>query len=172
MQNLRACVGHEMTWAQRHTLIVPEYELRDGQETVGTLRFRSAFGSLATAEGADGCWTFKRVGFFRTRATVRTCGADNDIAVFKNNTWSNGGTIEKVGECSFQASTNNWSSRYDIANAAGDSLIHYESRFSIINPKRVIVIQPAAAESDELPWLALFGWYLLVMLQFDCAGAV
>jgi hypothetical protein len=171
MQSFRECIGHELIWMQRHTLVAHKYELRNGQETAATLRFRSAFGSLATGECAEGCWTFKRVGFFRTRATARACGTDNDIAEFKNNTWSSGGTIAQVDGTTFQASTNFWSSKYDIASATGDSLIHYESRFGILNPKRVIVIQPSAMELDQLPWLALFGWYLLVMLQSDAAAA-
>jgi hypothetical protein len=170
LQYLRDCIGHELVWAQRHTLVVPEYELRDRQETAATLCFRSAFGTLATVESADGCWSFKRVGFLRTRATCRKCGADSDSAVFRNDTWSNGGTIERNDGASYRASTNFWSSKFDIANAAGDSLIHYESRFGIINPKRVIVVQPAAAGLDDLPWLTLFGWYLLVMLQSDGGG--
>ena len=61
---------------------------------MATLRFRSIWGSLATAESADGCWTFKRVGFLQTRATIRTCESEDEIAVFKNNSWTGGGTLE------------------------------------------------------------------------------
>ena len=43
-----------------------EYELRAGDMLAATLRFRSSFGSFATAEDGDGCWTFKRVGFWQT----------------------------------------------------------------------------------------------------------
>jgi hypothetical protein len=167
MKSFRDCVGRDLIWKQRHTIVVPEYELLDGQETVAEIRFRSASGSLATAECADGCWTFKRVGFFQTRATVRICGAENDIAVFKNSTWSNGGTIVQADGTTFQASTNFWNSRFDIASATGDSIVHYESQFGIVNPKRIIIIQPAVADLRELPWLALFGWYLRVILESD-----
>jgi hypothetical protein len=69
------------------------YELRAGDDLVATLRFRSAFGSFATAETAEDCWTFKRVGFWKTHVTVRRCGADEDLAVFHNNTWNGGGTM-------------------------------------------------------------------------------
>jgi hypothetical protein len=69
------------------------YELRAGDEVMATLRFRSLMGTLATGESADGCWTFKRVGFLQASATVRSCGSDSDIAAFKHNTWSGGGTL-------------------------------------------------------------------------------
>ena len=171
MRSLRDCSGRELTWKQKHRLFAPVYELYDGQEVIATLTFRSAFGSLAAAECVDGCWTFKRTGFFRTRVTVRKCGADADIAVFKNATWSRGGTIEQAGGPSFQASTNLWNSRCDIATSAGETLIHYESRFGIVHPKRVVVVQPAAAAWEESPWLTLFGMYLIRMLQSDDVAA-
>src|SRR5262245_7015447 len=31
------------------------FELRDGEEVLGTLKFRNLFGSFATGESADGC---------------------------------------------------------------------------------------------------------------------
>ena len=85
-----------------------EYELRADDEVIATLRFRSSFGTFATAESADGCWTFKRIGFWKTKATIRACGSETEIAFFKNNTWSGGGTLELSDGRKFQATTNLW----------------------------------------------------------------
>jgi hypothetical protein len=71
-----------------------EFELRAGEATIASLEFRSTFGSLASAESGDGSWTFKRVGFWRSHVTVRESGSETDLAVFRNNTWSAGGTLE------------------------------------------------------------------------------
>jgi hypothetical protein len=71
-----------------------DYELRSDADLLATLTFRNMFGTFATAESADGCWTFKRVGFWQNRASIRACGSDTDVAVFKNNTWDRGGTLE------------------------------------------------------------------------------
>ena len=64
-------VGEDLEWSQSG-LLGSEYELCRGSDVIGTLKFRSAFGSLATASVDLGCWTFKRMGFLQTRATVRT----------------------------------------------------------------------------------------------------
>ena len=50
---------------------------------LATLRFRSSSGSLATAESAEGCWTFKRVGFLQTRVTIRPLAADTNCWMTK-----------------------------------------------------------------------------------------
>ena len=58
-------IGRKLEWVQPSAWKM-QYELRAGDELIATLRFRSSFGSFATAESADGCWTFKRVGFWQT----------------------------------------------------------------------------------------------------------
>src|SRR5713101_9812039 len=63
---IEQCVGKTLAWIQPRFLS-SAYELRLGEEVVGVLAFRNAWGSLATAEATDGCWTFKRLGFLRTR---------------------------------------------------------------------------------------------------------
>ena len=96
MLKITELIGQESRWTQPHASKM-EYELRARDVIAATLSFRSSFGSFATATSADGTWTFKRVGFWQTRATVRADGAEADLAVFKNNTWSGGGTLELPG---------------------------------------------------------------------------
>ena len=92
MLKLQELVGTELRWVQPHAL-QREFELRSGEHTAGTLAFRSAFGSLASATTDEGQWTFKRVGFWRSHVTVRAAGSDTDLAVFRNDTWTAGGTL-------------------------------------------------------------------------------
>ncbi|HYM81602.1 MAG TPA: hypothetical protein VEY91_09350, partial [Candidatus Limnocylindria bacterium] len=93
MRKIGDVVDRPLKWSQPSALSM-QYELRAGDELAATLRFRSMFGSFATGESADGCWTFKRVGFWQTRATIRACDSETEIAAFRNNTWSGGGTLE------------------------------------------------------------------------------
>ena len=153
-----------------------EYELRAGEETIAALRFRSAFGSFATGEsgslhgGPCGCWTFKRVGFFRTHVTVRDCGTDKDIATFHNNTWSGGGTLLLSGGRRCAASTNYWATNLEFKNEAGELLLRIKSS-SQLEFNGTLEIQPAARAMPELPWLVILGWYLIVMMFNDAAAA-
>jgi len=100
-------IDRELKWVQPSAWKM-QYELRTGDELIATLRFRSSFGSFATAESEDGCWTFKRVGFWRTRATIRGCESETNIAMFKNNTWSGGGALELPDGRKVLATTNFW----------------------------------------------------------------
>jgi hypothetical protein len=167
MRHLADVIHGELHWKQPR-LFDSSYELAAGDDVVATLSFRSTFGSFATAETADGSWTFKRVGFWRTRATVRESGAPNDLAVFEHDTWSGGGTLSIAGGPRVQVTTNFWQSRIEFQFEDGTVLFRYEPE-GIIRHGAALTIEPAGARMRELPWLLAFGWYLVVMIQHDMA---
>lgn len=168
MRRIAELVGQPLTWEQPSALKM-DYELRtEGGEPAATLRFRSSFGSFATAEGADVCWTFKRIGFFRTRVTIRACGSDNDIASFKNNTWSNGGTLELADGRMFQATTNSWQTKFGFETESGEKLIEFEQS-GLLRLSVTVEIHPSAATMAELPLMVTLGCYLIVMMNTDTA---
>jgi hypothetical protein len=170
MKKITSLMDRELKWVQPNTFKL-EYELRADDELAATLRFRSSFGSLATAESADGCWTFKRVGFWQTRATVRHCGADVDIATFKNNTWKGGGTLELPDGRKFLANTNFWQTQYEFKTETGEKLFGYRNIGGVLNLSAQVQIEPQVISLPELPWMVMLGWYLALMLHRDSAAA-
>ena len=162
--------GQELRWKQAHALKM-EYELRRRDVTAATLRFRSSFGSLATAESGDGSWTFKRVGFWQTRATVRAVGAEADLAVFKNQTWNGGGSLELPDGRKYPANTNFWATQYEFLTEQGKPLIRYQRVAGFLHLSSQVEIPEWSKELVEMPWLAAFGWYLTVMLYMDMSAA-
>ncbi len=171
MKSIFTLIDRELKWVQTQAMKM-EYELQDGDEVAATLRFRSSFGSFATAESADGCWTFKRVGFWQPRVTIRACGSEQDIAIFKNNTWSDGGTLEMADGRKYPASTNFWMTEYAIAAEGGAPLLKYRQIKGFLHMSAHVQILPEAASLAELPWLAALGWYLTIMMQNDSAAVV
>ena len=170
MKSIRNLIGAELKWYQPH-ILSRQYELQVSGELAATLCFRSSFGSLATAESADGCWSFKRTGFWQTRVTIRRCDVDEDIAVFRNNTWTGGGTLELPDGRTFRANTNFWMTEFEFTTDAGESLVKYRRIGGILHCSSMVHIEPAAASLDELPWLVALGWYLTLMMHADSAAA-
>lgn len=171
MKRLSEVSDRDLKWLQPHTL-KQEYELRAGDEVVATLRFKTAFGSLATAESADGCWTFKRVGFWHPRVTVRACGDETDIAVFKNRTWNNGGTLELPDGRRYLADLNFWATRYEFTTETDEVLLRYTSIGGFAHFSAKVDVMPDFARLAELPWLVMLGWYLRILISWDSAAAV
>jgi hypothetical protein len=171
MMKITELVGHELRWVQPRALKM-EYELQADGVVAATLRFRSSFGSFATAASAEGIWTFKRVGFWHTKATVRANGAPADLAAFKNNTWSGGGTLELSDGRKYPANTNFWATQYEFKRETGEPLITFKKIKGVLHLSSTVEIHGLSKEIVEMPWLVSLGWYLTVMMYMDSAGAV
>ncbi len=125
-------------------------------------------GSFATAVTGDGSWTFKRVGFWRTRVTVCVAGTDAEIATFHNNTWKGGGTLELPDGRRLRANTNMWGSTYAFKAETGAPLVRYRKiggPFHLSSFTEVV-----AGTTPELPWLPGLGWYLAIKMNDDAAA--
>lgn len=165
MKKISELTSQELKWVQPSALKM-HYELRAGDVLAATMNFRSSWGSLATGNSADGCWTFKRVGFLHTRVTIRECGQEVDIAVFRNKTWSGGGTLELSDGRKLQANTNGWQNKLEFKNDAGETILKFNGG-GLIHLTAAVEIGSEAHKMVELPWLVMLGWYLTVMMSMD-----
>jgi hypothetical protein len=168
MRHLAGVVHGKLHWVQPH-VFDRAYDLRSGDETVATLRFRSAFGSLATGTSADGSWTFKRIGFCDTRATVRREDSPDNLAVFEHRTWSAGGTLTMPVRRSIRVTTNFWQSKIEFLTDDDAVLFRYLTE-GFVRQESQLEVMPPLLRMPELPWLILFGWYLVVMMHDDSAA--
>jgi hypothetical protein len=100
--------------------------------------------------------------------TVRLCGGDSDIASFKNNTWSGGGTLELWDGRLFPATTNLWQTKLEFQNESRNTLIQFKSG-GLLHQSAKVEIQPGAIGTPELPFIMMLGWYLIVMISSDSA---
>ena len=168
MNKISEISDQPLKWEQPSALKM-NYELRANDEVTGTLRFRSSFGSFATAKSPEGCWTFKRVGFWQTRVTIRRCDSDADIATFQNNTWSGGGTLQFPDGRIFRATTNFWQTRLEFQTESGSTLLQFQSA-GILHLSATVQIPNGSAALPELPLLVMLGWYLIVMMNMDSSS--
>ena len=158
--------SHGLKWAE---VSARQHELRAGDELVATLKLQSGFGTLAKAESGDGCFTFKRVGFWQSRASIRACDSDAEVALFTNNTWQSGGTLEFPGGTRYKATTNAWMTRLEFRSESEEQLVgfHYGGLF---RRKADVEVSSAALQDPHLHLLVTFGWYLAIMLSNDAAA--
>ena len=171
MMKMAELIGQELNWMQPHALKM-EYELYAGNTVAANLLFRSSFGSFATATSLDGSWTFKRVGFWQTKVTIRASGAETDLAFFKNNTWNGGGTLEFPGGRKYLANTNFWATQFEFTKETGEALISYKNIGGMLHMSSCVKIHALAKDIPEMPWMVSLGWYLTVMMYMDSAAVV
>lgn len=149
------------SWTKR------EYTLATNEQPVATLRFSSALGNAATAQSADGCWTFDRSGVLNRQTTIRPCNQEEQIGLFRDKTWGNGGTLVLEGR-SYKLTTNVWMSRFEILDAEEQPLIRFHKGGVIRDNARVEI---AAPQEPNIALLTLFGWYIILILEEEAGSA-
>ena len=96
-----------------------------------------------------------------------------DLAVFRNNTWTGGGSLELPDGRKFFATSNFWQSKLEFRTAdSADSrpLVEFQNR-GLLHTEFVVKIHPEVNAMPELPWILMLGCYLAVMLQCDSMAA-
>jgi len=170
LQQIRAFAGRELKWV-RPSLMSLDYELQHAEECIGTLRFRSSWGTLATAESGEGCWTFKRVGFMQTSATIRACGSEAEIAAFRNHAWTGGGALELPDGREYRANSNFWMTKFGFTTAAGEPVVEFQQIGGLLKLSATVEIHPDATAIAELPWMVMLGWYITVLQHRDAGSS-
>ena len=167
MKPMDQVVARGLTWVQPRALR-NEYQLIADGKTLASLRWEKAFGSLATAEAADGRWTFKRVGFLRPRVTVRAEGSEADVATLEPG-WMGSGVLQfSDGHRYRWANTSFWGGEWAFASEAGTVLVRFLPGYS--RKKRGTVhVESEARTLQHLSLLLLLGWYLVVLMAQDTA---
>jgi hypothetical protein len=166
---LAGLANRPLTWTQPHAL-TPAHELRNGEALLGTLEFRSRFGTLAYAKIENDCWTLKRLGFLKTRVEIRTCDSEKEFATFHNATWTGGGTLALKDGRELRANTNFWHSRYEFVDDRDNPIVRYASG-GFIKTTGEMEILPAGIGLPELSCIVMLGWYLVIMMRNDGATA-
>lgn len=144
------------------------YALRSSANLLGGLRFESAWGSLATADSVGHRWTFKRVGFFNTRVTVREPNRTDNVAVFTPS-WTGGSLRMGHGVVFEWRATGMWSFEHGWFRSDGAEVLRVRPS-SLSKVEADVVVAPLARGVQELELLSLLSFYLLLLAAEDAAA--
>lgn len=176
MEPIRNAKNIPLYWVQPKTM-ARFYLLHGGDHELASLDFQSAFGSLAIADTAEHTWSFKRMGFFNPRITVRLPDEETDLATFEPRWTGTEGTLSLAGGRTFQwRASNFWATKFAFLDSAGEPLLLFmegseQGRLSdLFKTQALLEITPAGWQVAELDLLVTLGWYLLILYHEDAAA--
>lgn len=178
MDQFAEITGPELFWAQPKTF-ERWFELRTPAASLaGLLVWEKALGTLATASTKGIQWSFKRVGFWNPRITIRRLGQENDQGIFYPRFFGNG-TLEMSSGRQFRwEALNFWATQWGFFNSHEDqALVKFlpgseKSGLREIFKNQAIVEIDPVRQTDELPLLITLGWYLIILRQDDSTTAI
>jgi hypothetical protein len=147
------------------------YVLHASSRRMATLTFRSPAGSFAVGHSADGSWSFERVGSQPTMVTIRAEGEPGELAMFEHHNPNDRGTLRLTGERSLIVATSHWRSQIEFQRADQQPLFRCRMQ-GVRRSIAELQVLPVLEGIREVPWLLMFGGYLVVMMHEDAtAGA-
>lgn len=146
------------------------FVLHQDERVFATLDWRSAFGTLAVATTVGGSWTFKRVGFWSPRVTVRREGAPEDEGVFRPTGWcGSSGELRLANEPPlFFEREGFWSATWRFRDAAGATLVRIGDVSGVFRRRAAVMLSDKA--DPHAPLLSCLLWYLAVLTHDDEAA--
>lgn len=147
------------------------YELRDAGETLGSIRWRGLFGSIAEAQYGNHRWNFKRGGFLRPRVTVREASSETDLAVLEFG-WNASGVLTTSDGARYRwQRAGFWSRRFAFTDDSGLELIGFEAAFGIVRRTGNVQVHGQARKMRDFGLLVTLGWYVLMLITDDESSA-
>jgi hypothetical protein len=178
MESITRAFSLHAEWIQPKTM-ERRFELRTGNLLYATLQFTKLTGSLATATSSEGVWTFKRVGFFNPRVTIRKEGSETDIALYTPKWSGASGNLQLADGPAYQwRHANFWSTRMEWTSPSGTVLVAFHSGIEnsritdMFKIQAGVTLSTEARHLQELDLLVLFGWYLMILHHDDSTAAV
>lgn len=169
VRSIRDLAGRTVVWRQPSQLR-PEYEMVLGEEVVATLRWRKNVGTNAVARSPDGTWSLKAAGFINPRVTIRLPNSDYDFAVFRARNMGEG-VLEAMGDQRFiWRCVNFWQNTWAFFDTEGDRLVTIKPDAAAVKLGAQLSIEAKAAGHQEIGYLVVLGWYLLVLMAEDAVA--
>jgi hypothetical protein len=169
-------IGSRADWVQPRSS-ERRFELRGDGWVFGRLEFRSWGGSLAYARMSEGVWTFKRVGFFDARVTVRRSDDEVDLASFRPRLSGSGTLNGPAGSALHWSQASFWRScwifrdavdTFDVEFRPGAGKTTLADRFKT---QVTVELRRVEAHRDVLPIVVPLGLYLILLQEEDAAAA-
>jgi hypothetical protein len=175
MERITELAGRHAEWVQPSSN-QRYYELHGDSLVMASLRFRSAFGTLAVAKTANESWTFKRVGFITIRVTARRADEEGDMAVYAPRFWGEGVLRFSDDATLLWRPTNFWATQWAFGLPDGGLVLEFKTGIpherlkDIFKTQATVEIMDVPEWRSRLPLLLPLGFYLFIMHHEDAAA--
>ncbi len=169
-RSIRDLAGRTALWRQPSQLR-QEYEMVVGEEIVATLRWRKNVGTCAVARSPDGTWSFKAAGFLTPRVTIRLPNSDYDFAVFRSQGTGEGMLEAMAGQRFPWRCVSFWQNTWAFFDTDGDRLVTIRPDSGGLKLGAQVNIELKASAHQEIGYITILGWYLMVLIADDFATA-
>ncbi len=161
MRTIASMVGRELQWTQP-SIFRRQYELRSGDIVVARLEWVKFFAMKARAESADGHWLFDKTGIWKSTIVVRTKEDETPLMTFTENWFGKKQQVMLPHGKTLLLQSDLFAWKSTLTTSTGEPIVEMK-RHSLWGNAYDVHLRRAGTSYEELPWLVLLQWYLLVL---------
>jgi hypothetical protein len=143
------------------------YELRFGDELLGTINMQKLFSDRAEAASADGVWSFERQGLFK-RKTIARLQNDALVASYQPRFFKQGGTLTIGKDEVLNVKLGIFRNTLDVYSRFDERIIHFKNH-GVFRHRSEITFSQSAKNIQQFPLIVFLSCYILLIAQRDAA---
>jgi hypothetical protein len=141
------------------------YELRFGDELLGTINMPKLFSERAEAASADGVWSFERQGLFKPKIIARMQNG-TIVASYQPRFFKQGGTLTIVEKEVLNVKLGLFRNTLDIYYRFDERIIHFQN-YGTFRHRSEITFSRSVKHVQQFPLIVFLSCYILLTAQRD-----
>jgi hypothetical protein len=160
MINLSDLVGETLVIHQP-SIWKSYYELKHGQEVLGTIRLKGFFRFNLIFNIGNDEWEIYRPGFWKSELAIKQAGYELPYATFKREGFKLGGIVKMYKGEQMKLEYKLFKGGYNIQTMSGEYLVTFKEKVSF-KEKTQLHIERKSELLDKYPWIIALAWYIMV----------
>lgn len=156
-----------LTWSKEPGSGHRAYLLGRNGSVVGSLRWQKMWGSLAVGKTPAGSWTFKRVGFFDVKVSVRLLDTETEIASFHPSMFGGGRIVMRDGRSWRLQARGFFHKAYELYDSTGTLSLTLEES----DQGAEITLRQLGLDGRTTYLLSLIVWHAALLAKDDASAA-
>jgi len=158
MKNLSGLAG-EILFIHQPSIWKNFYELKNGDEVLGTIRAPRVFSFAMLFKMGNSEWEIYRPSFWKSEVAVRQAGYEMPYATYKQKAFKKSGVVELFKGERFIIEYKLFKGGYNIQNTSGEYLVTFTEKVSF-KDRTEFQIEKKSELLDKYPWVVALAWYI------------
>jgi hypothetical protein len=143
------------------------YEIRFGDQLLGSIHMPRLWNGRAEAVSADGAWSFDRRGFFKPFTTAKVQNGDI-VATYQPRSFKRSGSITIGEEETFSVKIGVFRNTLDVSSQFDTQVIHFHNH-GIVRFRSEISFSRSVKQIRQFPLMFFLSCYVLLLHRRDAA---
>ncbi len=144
----------------------PYYEIRFGDELLGSIKMSRFWNNRSEAVSADGIWSFDRQGLLRPKKIIASAQNGDIVATYQPSFFKRSGIMTIGEEETYSVKIGFFRNTLDVHSSFDEQIIHFRNRWGI-RLRSEITFSHTVKRIQQFPLIVFLSCYILLTARRD-----